>query len=309
VTEAVDACRRPWWPAVLAYLVVALAWPCAARAGSVVLLRSKALTPYEAAAAGFHDAYRGEVVDILLDGRDPDSLATALLGRHPDVVVAVGLRAALFVRDRLPYTPMVHCVVQDAGTHDLVGERVTGVATEVPAALVLAALRRVAPEVRRIGLLRGADPEAAAFGRRARSAARQAGLELVESVMDTPVQLPERARELASRSDAFWMPADPALARPEVFQYLLKLSLEERRPLVVFSEALVRRGALLAVVPDYAWAGEMAARAVRRIQSGERAGDIPLAPLERTLRVVNGSTARALGLEPPGSDPAYEVLP
>ena len=95
------------------------------------------------------------------------------------------------------------------------------------------------------------------------------------------------------------MPADPTIAASEPFRFLLKLSLEQRKPLFVFSDALVKAGALAAVTPDYAVAGAQAAEAVRRIQAGERAGDIPVARVRRTRLVVNGATARALGRELP----------
>jgi ABC-type uncharacterized transport system substrate-binding protein len=110
-------------------------------------------------------------------------------------------------------------------------------------------------------------------------------------------------------ADVLWMPADPTVAVPEVFRYLLELSLERRRPLLVFSEALVRAGALGAVSPDYGWVGGLAAESVRRIQSGERPADIPLVPLRRTRLMVNAATARALGRPAPDESSAnIEVL-
>jgi len=300
----------PGLSAVLPLALAALAsFPPAAGAGAVVLLRSRVLAPYDAAAHGFRAAYREPLEELLLDRRDPDSLAAELGRRRPDVVVAVGLRAALFVRDRLPYTPLVYLAVQDAARHDLVGERITGISADVSPGEVLRALRAIAPRVRRVGVLHGADDGGRELARRARSAAAQAGLALEPVAIPGPALLRDRARELVARTDALWMPADPALARPEVFQYLLKVSMAAGRPLAVFSDALVRRGALLAVIPDYAWTGEMATRAVRRIQAGERAGDIPVAPLGRTLTVVNAATARALGLTPPAESAAMEVLP
>ena len=80
-----------------------------------------------------------------------------------------------------------------------------------------------------------------------------------------------------------------------MIQFLLQLSLERRLPLLVFSEALVHAGALIAVAPDYAWVGGRAADLVRRIKDGARPGDLPPVPLARTRVVVNPATARALG--------------
>ena len=125
------------------------------------------------------------------------------------------------------------------------------------------------------------------------------GIELVEVAIADLSELAGRAREAVKRVDALWMPADATIAAPEPFQFLLELSLETRRPLFAFSDALVRSGALAAVVPDYAEAGALAAEAVRRIQAGERAGDIPTATVRRARLVLNGATARALGRDVP----------
>src|SRR5205807_9057929 len=103
------------------------------------------------------------------------------------------------------------------------------------------------------------------------------------------------AHVLVDHADALWLPADPTVATPEAFQFLLELSLAHRKPLLVFSESLVRAGALLAVVPDYEWTGTAAAAAVQRILSGERAGDVPVAGPVHTRVVRNPDAARALG--------------
>jgi ABC-type uncharacterized transport system substrate-binding protein len=106
-----------------------------------------------------------------------------------------------------------------------------------------------------------------------------------------------------------WIPADPTVATPEAFRFLLELSLELRKPLLAFSESLVRSGALVAVAPDYAWMGTQAAEVVRRIRSGERAGDIGVVPLKRTHVVLNLATARALGRDLSAtSGPDVQVL-
>lgn len=269
-----------------------------AAAGTVVLLRSRALAPYDAAIAGFDAAFRGPVVRFTLEDPGPTALRDRVAALRPDAVVAVGLRAALYARDQLPRTPVVFCVVQDPGRHELGGAWITGVSTEVSTRDELRALRAAAPDVRRVAIFYGRST-GAGLARQAREAAEAAGLELMEVDLGSLSELGARAREAAARADALWMPADATVAATEPFQFLLKLSLDQRKPLLAFSDALVRAGALVAVVPDYAAAGAQAAEVVRRIQSGERTGDIPITPVRRTRLVLNEATARALGRELP----------
>jgi len=282
--------------AVLAALV--LARPGPSRAASVALVRSGPLTPYEQATTAFISAYQGRVTSFMLDEADPAGLRQRIEAARADVIVAVGLKAALFARDRLPRTPMVFCVVPNCDRFDLAGGWISGVSADVPPDLDLAALKAAAPDVHSVGLLFG-RATGAALARRAHAAADAAGLTLVEAPVSSLSELQKVARDLIGRVDALWIPADPTVATPEAFRTLLELSLAHRKPLLAFSESLVRSGALVAVAPDYAWVGSQAAEVVRRIQNGERAGDIGVLPLKRTRVVVNPATSKALGHEPP----------
>ncbi len=290
--------RRALAAATLASLLLGL--PAAAWAASVALLRSGTLAPYEQAAAAFSASYPGQVTPFALDEANPDGLARRVEAARPDVVVAVGLKAALFARDRLPRTPMVFCVVPNFERFDLAGGWISGVSSDVPPDRDLAALHSAAPDVRTVGLLYGRTT-GAALARRAHAAADAAGLALVEAPVSGLPELQKAARDLAGRVDALWIPADPTVATPEAFRVLLELSLAHRKPLLAFSESLVRSGALVAVAPDYAWVGAQAAEVVRRIQNGERAGDIGVLPLKRTRVVVNPATSKALGRELPAT--------
>ncbi|MBI5710584.1 MAG: hypothetical protein HZC42_09825 [Candidatus Eisenbacteria bacterium] len=279
-----------------------------AAAGIVVLLKSGALDAYDRTAAGFLESCRSGVMPLSLADGDPAALERRVLAARPDAVVAVGLKAALFARDRLPRLPLVFCVVPNFERFELAAAWVTGVSSDVPPVSEIDALRGVAPDVKRIGLFYG-RATGADLARRARAAADETGITLIGVPIASLPELPKAARGVVTQVDALWMPADPTVATPEAFHFLLDLSLEHRKPLLVFSESLVRAGALLAVSPDYGWMGASAAEAVRRIQSGDRAGDIAVAPLRRTRVILNQATARALGRDvPPEALHSAEVV-
>ena len=280
--------------------LLALAAAPPSDAGTVVVLRSRALAPYDSVASGFRAAYRGAVTDLVLPESGEDSVAAVMRSLRPDAVVAIGPRAAVLARDRLSRTPVVYCIVPDPQRYELEGARITGVSAEGPPEADLQALLRAAPDVRRVGVILGASRRDD-FARRARAAAAHAGVTLVEARVEDAGSLAARAREVVESVDALWMPADPVAATPEGFRFLLDLSLRHGKPLLAFAESLVRAGALVAMCPDYTWIGSRAAEAVRRIQAGERAGDIPVASLKRTRMVLNLATARALKREIPSA--------
>ena len=296
-------------PVLALALALGLSTPGALCAATVALIRSGPLAPYEQAAAAFTTAYAQPVDVFLLDEAAPDVVLHRVQAARLAVIVAVGLRAAIFARDRLPRTPLVFCVVPDYERFDLAGASIAGVSADVPPERELAALRTALPGVKRVGMLYGRST-GAALARRARAAADAMGVTLVEAPVADLSNLKKVARDLAAQVDALWFPADPTVATPEAFRTLLDLSLERHKPLLVFSESLVRSGALVAASPDYAWMGAQAAGVVRRIQNGERAGDIGVLPLRRTRVVVNPATARALGcVVPSAAGSAIEVLP
>jgi len=281
-------------PGLVAFVILA---GTQAAAGPVALLTSGSFPPYAATAAAFCASYHDTVTSFACDDHDSATVKRAIQRATPDVIVAVGIKAAQFARDHFPRTPLVYCVVHGPERYDLIGSWVTGVSADVPAAAQLGALRKAAPAVRHVLFVRDASDEAAL--RAARAAASQAGIELVDLAVRDASEVAAGARELAPRADAVWLTADRSVATPEVFRYLLQLSIEQKKPMLVFSESLVRAGALVAVAPDYEWIGARVAELVARIESGERAGDLAVVPLKRTRVVVNPATAHLLGLAAP----------
>src|SRR5947207_1582694 len=84
-----------------------------------------------------------------------------------------------------------------------------------------------------LAIVRGAESSEQSL-RAAKAAAIATGAELVEVLLPSPAQAAAALRDAVGRVDALWLPADRAVASPEVFQFLLQLSLEQRRPLLVF---------------------------------------------------------------------------
>jgi len=209
-------------------------------------------------------------------------------------VVAIGLRAAVLARDHLAHVPVVYCAIPHPQRFDLDADWMAGVKSDVDPAREVAALKQIVPGATSIGYLcgAGADPDER---RRARAAAKGAGLAFVEAPIASAADLPGVARRLATEVQALWMPADPLVATPEGFKFLLALSLQSRLPILAFTDALVKKGALVAVSPDYAEAGGLVAQQVRRIRAGERPSDLPALAGTRTHTVVNLATAKSLG--------------
>jgi ABC-type uncharacterized transport system substrate-binding protein len=270
-----------------------------ASAGGVAVLRSSDLAVYQQTTAAFRRAHGAPVLELSLEELGSETALRRLRSADPEVVVAVGLRAAAMIRDRLPRTPLVYCMVPSPARHQLVGSRITGISADVPPALELGLLRAIAPDVRSVGVLVGKDSDA--WVRDARAAAARLGIELRIARVESTEQVGPLVRGLVENSDAIWMPADAEVATPEAFRFTVAEALQYRRPLLAFAPGLVRGGALAAAAPDLDWVGSKTAEAVRRVRSGERASDVPSLVMRQVRLVANLTTAKALGRELPAA--------
>ena len=268
-----------------------------ARASGVAVLRSSDLPVYTRTVEAIRRAYRDPLTEVSLADLTPAQGVERVSASNPEIIVAVGLRAATLVRDRLPRVPMVYCMVPSPERHDLVGSRITGVSADIPPALELALLHGTAPDVKRVGVIVGRSSDG--WLRLAEPAAAKLGVTLEVARVESIDQLGPRVRDLLGRVDALWMPADADVATPEAFRFAMAASLDHRLPFFTFAPALVRAGAYAAAAPDLDWVASRIVEAIRRVQSGERAGDVPSTEVKRVKLVANLSTVRALGRELP----------
>ena len=265
----------------------------------MVVLRSRPIPAFNATADSFRVAYGPGSVDVTLDPRDLDDTASRIRDIRPQVIVAIGMRAAILARDEFPRVPLVYAMVPGPARRELSGAGITGISSEISPALELETCARLLGVRRRLALVSGPRWRETHL-HEARDAAAGLGITLVVLDVRDPAGLADACRGSSETWDAAWLPADPDIATDDVFRFLLEFTLSRRRPLLTFAEPLVRAGALAATAPDYGWVGDRLADAVRRIQSGERPGALGAPPMRHARLVLNSATARAIGLAIPG---------
>ncbi|MBI5542282.1 MAG: hypothetical protein HY901_00210 [Deltaproteobacteria bacterium] len=281
--------------ALTACLVSLALLPDAARAGSVVaLLSDPKVAQFQEAMEGARESL-GALSEIAVGAKGWEA---ELKQQAPAVVLVVGQKALQVARASLPGTPIVYCMVFQKDV--LVSPPVTGVPLEVSIGSQLAELRRVAPALRRIGLIY--DPQtSSAQVEEATKAATVAGLTLRPKGVADPRDVQAAVAEMAGQVEALWLLPAPRLITKEVFSYLLVFTLEHRIALYGFLESFTRAGALASVSADYREIGRRA---------GELAAGIAAKPAEKRLPVppvvfsqgavtLNLKTAARLGLQIP----------
>jgi len=289
--------------AICALLAAAFSGEAAVGAGTgPVLIISTAGTEAYAQAlegirAGLANTAPLEFVDTSLKPQ-LDSLAKTLAAKHPRVVIAVGAEAVAAVTASRSNAPVVSTMIllsdswkaeTDKAPSTVVGE----VYLDFSVGGVCREWKQLVPGKTRLGVIRNPlknGPSNAAIEAQASSAG--CSVRIVDCAR--PEDLLTAFLSLRNNADFVWAMPDSALYTSATVKPLLMASLDQRLPLVGFSESFARAGATMGLYPDFPDVGRQTAELARKWLAGEpfQAAQVP-----RTARVAfNHRVARLMGL-------------
>jgi putative ABC transport system substrate-binding protein len=265
---------------------------------------------------GLRDLGYVEGQNLVMEYRSADGrlerfpeLAAELVRQRVELIVTRGTPAALAARNAAAAIPVVMASSGDPLGSGLVaslahpGGNVTGLsanATEIEGKR-LQLLKQLVPAVRRIGGLFNMDnPVASPQWKEVEKAARSLGLQAQLLDVREPDDL-RRAFEAATRqrADAIVVGLDTLLQAHR--QSIVELAARHRLPTIYQSREFVDAGGLIAYAVSYPDMYYRAARFVDRIFKGAKAADLPIEQPTKFELVINGTTAKALGLTIPPS--------
>lgn len=157
----------------------------------------------------------------------------------------------------------------------------------------LALIRLALPKIRRVGVLWG--PDSLARAPVLRSLASSQGLALQEARLDEDAALFAALQSVLDGCDVLLALADPLVFNSSNIQNILMTTIRVQVPLVAFSPAYVRAGALLAVYSTPPQVGEQTAQWVLDVLANRVLPEQALEPLDFEIS-VNPQVARVLGL-------------
>lgn len=152
-------------------------------------------------------------------------------------------------------------------------------------------IRLALPGARRLGVLWGPESQAQAPALRAQAR----GLELVEASVGLNEPLFPSLKSVLENADVLLAVADPQLYNSASIQNILLASFRARVPLVAFSPAYARAGALFALHVTPAQIGVQAAELARAVLQGKALSPTPMYSQDFSV-AVNEHVARSLGL-------------
>jgi putative ABC transport system substrate-binding protein len=234
-------------------------------------------------------------------------LATRLIRRKVDVIVAMGAAAVLAAKQASTTVPIVMLDVPNALELGLVaslarpGGNVTGVTFPLAelSAKHMELFKQIVPGLTSIGVLWSrATPYADLARQHAEAAARSVGVQTrsleVREAGDLARALGSFARE---RKRALLIVEDVPLALHR--RDIIVFALAERLPAIAWSRQFPAGGGLMSYGPSRVEMQRLAATVVAKILKGRRPADIPVEQPTRYELIVNMATAKTIGVTIP----------
>ncbi len=282
--------------------VLGLLTPSLSFAKNVAIISSGTLSVYQKAIDGFRSGLSPSIhAQEYVLGQpmtDDRTIGQQIRGSNPDVVLAVGGKAAQLARIEIVDQPVVFCMVLNPEASGLPTANMTGVLMTIPSEQQLGSMRTVMPTLQRVGLLYSS--EFASFVVQAQRSAHTMGLTLVATPIANQEEVPKALRSLLPRVDALWLLRDPQVVNAESLNFLIRTALDFNIPVFGFSSGLMRHGALATLSLDYRQIGRQAARLTRNILQRDVATNGLPAPQHPDLPrlALNLNAASFLGLTP-----------
>ena len=277
---------------------IALDTPGRAEQPIVLIATSSAVEAFEEAMKGIQQGLGPSVKIVVLDlASKSGEIETRLTAKEVRLVITVGNNAyesaAHFGTAPILATMLLRADLARPGFRAPAGV----VALDVPLGEILARMAFVFPGRTRAGLIRNPDTDAISQASLA-TQAKAAGMALTVLDCSRPEKLLQAFLSLRGRVDFVVCPPDGTLFNSTTVRPLILASLENRLPVVGFSESFVRTGAMAAVYPDYFDVGLQVGELAKKYLTG---AGLPSNESPRKLKVAaNPRVARLLGLRIPG---------
>jgi putative ABC transport system substrate-binding protein len=232
-----------------------------------------------------------QVIEVVIDKDETSGdSAQKIYNAHPDLIVALGgraLMAALEVSD----IPIVYLLVIEP--EKIIHNRtdVTGISLHVSATTQFEEIRHYLPQVKRVGVVY--DP------RNSRKVidqirATRTDLQFVSLTAEKTAEVPALLNSLQGRVDLLWMLPDVTVTNLKTLPSYFSFSLQNKIPLLTFSEKFLTQGATIAVTFDLEGMAAQAAGIASDILSNNQEKDIPAQVTPQVKTLINYKIATKL---------------
>jgi putative tryptophan/tyrosine transport system substrate-binding protein len=275
-------------------LILTILYPAAEAGQEILVLQSLRVPPYEKALSGFRSVCDAPSRELVLSETTQQSLNEVLSESGLSMILAIGMDA-LSKAKGIEKVPIVYLMVLNPMPLVSGEKNISGVSMSISPEKQLSALNELLPEVNHVGIVY--DPaRTGKFVEEAEEAAKKLNISLVSKKITSPKQVAATITALKGQINAFWMIPDITVFSPETAEFLLLFSLQNRIPVMTFSEKYVELGALFSVSIDPYDVGIEAGEMARQIISGNGARNPQHIEPRKGVITINTAVAKKMGI-------------
>jgi putative tryptophan/tyrosine transport system substrate-binding protein len=261
-----------------------------ASASEVLVVQSLRNSMYEDAINGFSSVCPAETRTLVLSDYADAELARVVREERPRLVLVVGDRALAAVR-KIRKTPVVAIMALGMRKSEGGPSNLTGVDTFVRPEQYLYLFKKI--KARRIGIVY--DPARTGwYVKLARVAAKQFGVELVVREVNNPRQAIGQLNSLQGAVDSVWILPDATALTMETLEAYFLFSQGESIPVISFTAAHLKLGALIALEMDRVDMGKQAGEMAQELLDGADTAGLPVASPRKVVIKLNDAVAKRL---------------
>jgi putative ABC transport system substrate-binding protein len=262
--------------------------------GDILVVQSLPIKPYNDALNGFRSVCKARINKLV----GPDLSEAEIMGKvrrnRPDLILAIGMDALNKLKT-VKDVPIVYVMVLNPRELKRDGGNITGVSMNLAPERQFSMLREVLPNVKKIAIF--FDPDKIGFYvSRVQNAASLMGIELLTKKVHSSREAVAAVDALKGRVDALWLLPDTTVVNPSTIDLLLLSSIENKIPVLTFSEKYTEKGALLSLEVDAVESGKQAGEMAVKILGGANVNGVKDEDARDSILTVNLIVAKKLGI-------------
>jgi len=262
--------------------------------GEILVVQSLPIKPYNDALQGFRAVCKSKINKLVGPELSESEIIANVRKKRPELILAIGMDSLLKLKV-IKDVPIVYLMVLNPKTLLRDGGNITGVSMNIAPEKQFSILREVLPHIRKIGILFDPDKTGFYVGR-AYNAASLMGMELLTKKVHSSREAVAAMDGLKGKVDALWLLPDTTVVNPATIDLLLLSSIENKIPVITFSDKYAEKGALISMEVDAVESGKQAGEMALRILGGEDVKGIMDEDSRDSVLTVNLIVAKKLGI-------------
>lgn len=241
------------------------------------------------------------------DASNLSAIVNQFIGDQVDAIVPIAMAPAQTAASATKEIPIIFAAVSypvEAGlveSLDSTDGNITGVSNAIAVPEIFALARELTPQAKTFGFIYNtSEVNSVASIQRAKDYCDANGISYVEALITNTSEVAQAAQSLQGRVDAIFTPNDNTVA--SAMPTLANEAIRMKLPAYVGADSMVMDGGLATVGIDYTVLGKQVAHMIKRIViDGESIADNPIEVADDYAKMINTTTAEAIGVTIPES--------